>query len=89
MPYRPDESDSRDDLHDWENPDSRDTAASEGHSVDLITCPYCGKACAELADVCPHCHSFIRISFARHYPWWIWAGLAAAGAATAMWVIPF
>jgi hypothetical protein len=88
MAYRPDESDRRDDLDDWENPDSHDTAQCQGHSVDLAKCPYCGKMCAAMAEVCPHCHSFVHVGFARHYPWWIWVGLLAAAAATAVWVIP-
>lgn len=89
MAHRPDEWDRRDDLDDWENPDRHDVAEFSGHSVDLAKCPYCGKFCAAIADVCPHCHSFVRIGLSRHYPWWVWAGLLAAAAAAVVWVIPF
>lgn len=89
MAHRPDESDHRDDLDDWESPSGRDTAQSEGHSIDLAQCPYCGKVCAAIADVCPHCHSFVHVAVARHYPWWIWVGLAGAAGGAATWIIPF
>ena len=89
MAQTPDESERRDDLDDGENSDIRNTAQREKHSIDLTKCPYCGKYCVAVADVCPHCHSFVHIGLARHYPWWVWVGIVGAVAAAAMWVVPF
>ena len=34
-------------------------------------CPYCGKPLSELAEVCPHCHSYISSEDApSHKPLW-------------------
>lgn len=46
-----------------------DTARTE-------SCPYCGKSISELAEVCPHCHSYISLEDApSHKPVWLIVGV--------------
>jgi hypothetical protein len=75
--YR-DEDDEQDEpsLQDWEAPDESDADDDEDDDSDTVPCPYCRRSMSELADVCPHCGSYISQEDApRRHPWWIVAGV--------------
>jgi len=74
MSHEDDEADE-DDLDDRESPDPADVDDSD--SVDLDTCPYCGRPVYEQAEVCPHCNNFIsrEDSLPSRKPLWIIAGV--------------
>jgi hypothetical protein len=59
------------DLRDREFPDETDLDDAGEPSVDLETCPYCGKAVYAQADICPHCRSFISFGAPPPRPLWI------------------
>jgi hypothetical protein len=68
-------------------PDPSDTGEDDGPAE--IPCPYCRKEMSELAEVCPHCGSYISSEDApRRRPWWLLAGVAVTMAAVLLaWVL--
>jgi hypothetical protein len=78
--------DHQDDLDDREDPE---LVSSVRSSVDLIACPFCSKACHELADICPHCHNFIgREPRLFHKSWLFLIAALLALLAMLSWVVP-
>jgi hypothetical protein len=57
MTYPDDEEDVEEQYEDWDHPDPSDQ--DQNDVPEEIPCPYCGKPVSELAELCPHCQSYI------------------------------
>ena len=82
--HRDDEDD--DDSVDREDPDDSDV--DEDDDPPVVSCPYCGKAVSEEAEMCPHCKSFISFEDAprRVSGWWV-AGVVVCLLIVLTWVL--
>ncbi len=67
-----DENDDDATTDDWEDPEPWDQ--DDINEPEEIPCPYCGKPVSELAELCPHCRSYIsgEDSPGTRKPIWKW-----------------
>lgn len=71
----------REDVEDETEPDDRELPDEadmdqDDDIGDTRPCPYCGKPISELAEVCPHCRSYISLEDApSRKPLWIIIGV--------------
>ncbi len=73
MRYRENE-DIEDEAADREVPDEADMDQTDQPATE--PCPYCGKPVSELAEVCPHCRSYIsQEDAASRKPLWLIIGV--------------
>ena len=85
-----DEEDEQDDdvLASRDDPDEADFDEGDDDCIETVPCPYCGRAVAEDAAICPHCRSFISFEDAApRRPWWIWVGVILGLLGILWWVL--